>query len=1529
MSIAAIQSDLTNLVSESRRRNHEIRHAAEKSLSTLKSYDSSIPEATFVRNLASNPSFITPFILSCQLRNAKFSALAIHSLQLLISANALSFQLLETVLDSLAEASHLPLEIQLKVLQVLPTVYQVFGDQMNGKYISKLLYICAILQGPSKPQVVVNTAAATLQQLVIFIFDKAGKTDGPKTNTITINKTSLLVSDNILDCYNIFQDLCSLIEHSPPSFLQVGPFLAETFLLDLIELILNNFYSIFISQAELGHLLKLRLTPIFLRSLSHSGAEFAVVIRCARVVSLLLRKCLSILHIEAEIILLLLNHILLDDTDSPEWKKHVVLEVYSAVFSDFKTALQVFTIYDNVHDRKHVLNDFLVNSFCWVNSSSARHLLDYRPVLHPPIVPSELEENPPFIVHLSDSQKSLYSEMLDKTDPPAPSKNHFFALILSSFSKIADGLGSYVMELPQGSDLSVIKSLVLNNYKVLLGSFEVFLHLKLSNETFHSLTRSLQKLCYAAGLLGVEAARDTIVEMLSLAAISNSAEPRKTSIGGLLLSSLSHVNLGLSSLATSLSQTTKSPQSPTISANHGLVLHSRYLHSRHLIAVRALANLGVLLGPQFGDWTKLFVTMQWVDYYVNGPSLDFDRKFTYASNVYGSQPTVKQNELAIVQSVVRKLVEALKSYKNELICGLFRTLTDLQDKVIAVENSKEAFEKVVINCYSDESEILVCPYHRYYFLDLMGIFSTPNSERFMEENLENSASLIFQYLCKMISNRDLGSSFRIRASVNLYSLLGEVAGAYFAKDKSTLLEEKLLEALLAPLLVIQKDQIANHDELLGTVTVLGLLADSDIIKRAYDALRGLLDTHGARFLPEAWSHVFVFVETCFSLFPGHEPAMLERKLEATHAAFLVLQLALGDFLGSLPADAVRIASRTAAKFTTQECDINTLLSAVGHFWRLSDHVRGLIEHEKKPEYYELWLSLLRVLVSVALNARDQVRNGAVQTLFQILDSPPEETPWDSCYRVVLKALFEVIPARNASKSWTDTLLLIVGGSVRLYSTVFANFSVPESELAKLVEYWEGLVGYFKNVLALQWTLCDLKIYSSFSELVSGLENVPERIGSLLFSFWASRNVSYTVSASKQCQEALTALMKAYSPLRAVVPMTEERIKASLALCNAAVRYPVLPTYFADNIYPTDLQKAVLDNMASMGGLDVVQQLVATVVLPFSTRAKIKNEVGVLPKDAKVCTFVAVSYYCVVLLRREIEQCSVEELVESGTAERILSMLLEPVKISAKGIAVELKGKLSAAKALGLDLGGVDELWVECVDIIGGIIQSVANHWSSGQPTSIPLKFWQLSVELYRTVLSITNNSPEHERFNVEMLSRLKKVLVAIIEGGVFTPELLTTFTRNIFESLFLYNRGTLAELLKGEAQDMITQLVHGDLDADTPIVAGIVPVPRYRIGLICLNDMVVFLIGDGILAKEMRPFFVARAAYALRTYLSTKAFKGVPLSKIQNLEISVVLQGLIELGGVKEVMPLMVKGLGVEKDGAIMRLFEGYFQEVL
>ena len=132
--------------------------------------------SSYYIELSQKVNFVNPFVIACGTRNAKFTGIAIVCLSRLVLVTALPRSKLSPVLEALREATSAGLDVQLKILQALPTLLQNYSKEIQGDLLVTALNICFILQ-TTKNGIVNNTSAATLQQLVMTVFEKVAAED--------------------------------------------------------------------------------------------------------------------------------------------------------------------------------------------------------------------------------------------------------------------------------------------------------------------------------------------------------------------------------------------------------------------------------------------------------------------------------------------------------------------------------------------------------------------------------------------------------------------------------------------------------------------------------------------------------------------------------------------------------------------------------------------------------------------------------------------------------------------------------------------------------------------------------------------------------------------------------------------------------------------------------------------------------------------------------------------------------------------------------------------------------------------------------------------------------------------------------------------------------------------------------------------------------------------------------------------------------------------------------------------------------
>ncbi|KAL4881554.1 hypothetical protein BJY04DRAFT_218006 [Aspergillus karnatakaensis] len=471
MSSQLLQSELLNLIQESKRKNSDLRNAAEESLNELKALPST-SEAQISADLARKPRFVNPFILACHSRHAKLAGIGVICLQRLVASRSLPSQRLKDVLSGLKEITNLTLDIQLKILQTLPSLLQHYSHDLGGELLVTTLEICATLQS-SKTLAVSSTAAATLQQLVVSTFERVSIEDqthdeSRPTATVQIDGGSVNIGHFALDALRVLDDLCRLAEGEPLHFLRIKS-LSPTFTLELVESVLVNSGQLFVDHPELTQVLRTRLIPMAIRYLSERHT-FSQTVRIARILLILLKRYLSLLTAECEMALSLLTH-LLEPDGTASWKRVICMEIFRGLYAEPGLVRLIYSLYDGEEGRKNILRDHMASlvrlaaekpSLIGVSSRStvpsrsdhSRSTTEDQITLEvggvADVIGTSVPTNDINVAGISNQWsvvRSPYLELLDKTEAPLPPDTYVYSLVLNCVSAFAEGLAKFILPL--------------------------------------------------------------------------------------------------------------------------------------------------------------------------------------------------------------------------------------------------------------------------------------------------------------------------------------------------------------------------------------------------------------------------------------------------------------------------------------------------------------------------------------------------------------------------------------------------------------------------------------------------------------------------------------------------------------------------------------------------------------------------------------------------------------------------------------------------------------------------------------------------------------------------------------------------------------------------------------------------------------------------------------------------------------------------------------------------------------------------
>ncbi|CAG8467852.1 8909_t:CDS:10 [Cetraspora pellucida] len=623
---SSLNTDLLALAGESKRRNPEIKEAAERSVKILKTLK---PGVDLPQELAKNADFLRPFLLACETKHVKLITISIGCLHKLISHRAVPESSVKTILKTLNDVLSQSVEIQLKILQTIPPLLSNY-KALHGDLLAEALLICFRLQD-SKVLVVNNTAAATLRQLVINIFEKVQEEDEINEKNGSIQPTSTVISirgkGNIplrpcaRDAYNLFQDLCLLTNFEQPMFLRLHS-LSRTFGLELIE-----------SHQEFVYLLQERVCPLINKSFADKS-DFPTTMRLMRVVYILLKQFSDILVTECEIFLAMFVKNI--EPDNIYWQRVISMEIFRGICSDSALLRSIYSWYDGQGHFANVFRD-MINAFGRLATEKPQligHLYQGRESMDMAgmagvVMGGVGQVDSPGLSIVNSVMKIQCIDQLDKADPPQIPETYLYYLAFVCLNSIADGLHNFVSSIfadviqkqqhdesqhnsttqqqsifgnttlqqlkshPKYEEVLLVADMANTAWPGLLAAQSFFLTANIDEELFQGVLRAYQNFTIVCGVLRLSTPCDAFLTSLCKGAVPPSV------IAAYVAESKAAHNSG----------------SATGSGYDGTVMVT--LSDRNLSCLKILLNIAQYLGGVLDDsWYLVLETLQLADFII-------------------------------------------------------------------------------------------------------------------------------------------------------------------------------------------------------------------------------------------------------------------------------------------------------------------------------------------------------------------------------------------------------------------------------------------------------------------------------------------------------------------------------------------------------------------------------------------------------------------------------------------------------------------------------------------------------------------------------------------------------------------------------------------------------------------------------------------------------------------------------------------------------------------------------------------------
>ncbi|EME50376.1 hypothetical protein DOTSEDRAFT_69034 [Dothistroma septosporum NZE10] len=482
MSATLFANELSHLSSEAKRKNADLRSAADKALQELKSLPST-SETQLAADLSRRPTFIEPFLIACNTKNAKFAGSGIVCLQRLVISKGLPKVRLQETLGAFNACTDLGLDIQLKILQALPSLLQNYASELEGNLLSSALQVCSSLQ-TAKASTVSGVAAATLQSLITSVFEKVETEDSNAERTaptaeIPGDDGTLQLRPAAYDAYRVFRDLALSADSRSTKFVEFTSFSADNGL-ELIWSCIDSNPELFGAHEELMAVVRSNVLPLVVRALSER-LPFSTTVRSLRLLGMILDRHLSRFSEDCEVALNLCTQ-LLEPEIAPIWKRSLVMELLRDFFSNSNHVIEAYSMFDGREGGKPIVQD-MMSAFVRLSTEKPSAIglgqqstVPTGPAVQRDTIPEETtfeaagmagvissalgvaEASVAGISNQWSLPKIPCMEQLDKNDPPPVPETYIYALVLECLNGLSDALARTVLPLTVQHERSRTKS---------------------------------------------------------------------------------------------------------------------------------------------------------------------------------------------------------------------------------------------------------------------------------------------------------------------------------------------------------------------------------------------------------------------------------------------------------------------------------------------------------------------------------------------------------------------------------------------------------------------------------------------------------------------------------------------------------------------------------------------------------------------------------------------------------------------------------------------------------------------------------------------------------------------------------------------------------------------------------------------------------------------------------------------------------------------------------------------------------------
>ncbi|KAE8231547.1 hypothetical protein CF326_g3433 [Tilletia indica] len=1644
---ALLATELTALASEVKRKHPEIRQAAEQVLARLKSN----PEATISACKdeavpADENALLKPVLEACATKIAKAQSLALSILQRLVSIQAVPQSSVPGIIQTLTQtAPKADVDVQLKTLQVAAALLSSY-QSIHGKLLSATLLLCFKLQD-SRVSVVSSTAAATLRQAVMTIFEKVatedtvldgikdGGEDAAAAAPLAAMTVSLPDSEHgsvtlfpcSKDAYLTITDLNALASGEPAPFLQLNS-LPRTFALELIESILTNHPNLFRSSHHPELLLVLRQStcPLLIKALSEKPV-FPTSLRLMRVLFLLLRQFSTELVLEVEILMNIMIKTIQplqapgipeEGNESgpltPPWQRILVMEVIRSLTADITFLRNLWKWYDAEQSGSSVFAKLIESLHRLVTenpqalgrgseqmSGSAAASLNRRQsqsrgsmdqgytgglyeaaagfanaAIGGVLAPNSSEALGLSFEASAPSMQTI--DQLDKAEAPVTPPTYVYLLAMQSLVNVAQAFSSQILpaysafvnarpknspRAPPPLDLDTLKgstrqdmdaaiAMVNSAWTSLLASFTFLLSSKCDDAVFAEVLSALRNFTNVTGVLSLQTPRDAFI-----ASLLKFAVPRPV-------------------VATVAAQ--KLSAEPANNASNANAQRPRLL-SRNLACLKALTQISHYLSGMLQErWLEVLEGLCDAEFVLQRtmtrgkPSTEGSPPSTartlpmgpYSSSSLSSvDPRTGQPQLLSdldadhLLADIRHIFENSTALDTNAFKAFVTALCQLSDQYALVEEavagstptSSPSKSRKGASSGSIASAVRLTGSDLSFPLSNIGLVLTLNIERLCSNPANEGWDIVVQHVLKLLEGAALRAALRLQASDMLDSAL--LLALNSPKGQRTeAIQRQVLDALRAQ--GILEARRANS-------------ADVEVRKRGLEALLKAIESHGHGFLL-GWETIF---EICSAACPTSQQdagSSLNVRSAAPliKVAFSSLQLVCSDLLTLLSHEQLRLCISTLTDFSMQHEEVNVALTANGTLWIVTAELASrwskadATKAEKDiSSLTELWLFLLHCILRVAADTRSDVRNGAIATLFRVLQQYGDSFEPAVWQRITWEVLFPLLANLDATvKATLDSVPLSVQEARRTSS---AQVEYGEPTNLRLLEdshvlalqslghtfgdKWQRKYLFAEHSAIWAHSLQHLEAAfikgpshiadASIKALQHTLENNATAAESALsdrlidtfetaWSTWVKIGTAIrTPNATHDLTQGnLVIFVQLFTPLYRVLGsrLQLDRLADALLAFKGCILYGRSPDFPHDVDNNSPLQSAVLKSIRE---LQVIPGLPSLILADLAQFASLAFSTAAMPRTTRVPTYVALFRAASAEIREKYTSWQDRsEIYSNGAVEKVFASLRLPLQLkyecpapsrtAGKGEPLWKVATLVFCQAASECCRQLQKLQSEIAsERVQGTWRQLLGTLQSGLVADCS----SLNTEADRKTVE------RDEVFDLVLISTFEKNILPFLGHDQVPSELIVDFSTVLGQATVLYTLVTLSHSADGTntkppaAMQNGKQQTQGSKASNSTgfrgngygTTADIVPTPRLHFAYWAFD--LLFLMCSSVVKDDKEesrrrvaalalPALMKRSSAVLQSYCDDAYLRGsLPSPRVRDEELNYVLAGLLDL----------------------------------